>query len=60
MTSLKYILVGSNGKYLQADGEFDNPIDTTVLFSSMEEVTIYIEQNLPIGQYTVITSVIKE
>lgn len=60
MTSLKYIIVGPDGKYLQANGEFDNPIDTTVLFPSMEEVTIYIEQNLPIGQYTVITSVIKE
>ena len=59
MTSIKYILVGSNGKYLQTDGNFDRPFSTAVLFSSLEEITTYIEQNSPIGQYTVITSVIK-
>jgi hypothetical protein len=60
MTTVKYILVGSNGKYLQADGSFDRLFNTTVLFSSLEEITTYIEQNLPVDQYTIITSVIKE
>jgi hypothetical protein len=59
MTTIKYILVGSNGRYLQADGNFDMPFNTATLFSSLEELTIYIEQNLPADQYTVITSVIK-
>ena len=59
MTTIKYILVGSNGKYLQTDGSFDRPFNTAVLFSSLEEITTYIEQNLSVDQYTVITSVIK-
>ena len=42
MTSLKYLLTGPNGKYLQANGEFDNPIETAMLFSSLEEITTYI------------------
>ena len=60
MTTIKYILVGSNGRYLQADGNFDMPFETATLFSSLEEITTYVEQNLPVDQYTVITSVIKE
>ena len=59
MTNIKYTLVGPNGKYLQANGKFDMPFSSAVLFSSLEEITTYIEQNSPIGQYTIITSVIK-
>jgi hypothetical protein len=59
MTTIKYILVGSNGGYLQADGNFDMPFNTATLFSSLEEITTYVEQNLPVDQYTIITSVIK-
>lgn len=59
MTTVKYILIGSNGKYLQIDGSFDRPFNTAVLFSSLEEITTYTEQNLLADQYTVITSVIK-
>ena len=60
MTTIKYILVGPDGKYLQADGNFNKPFNTAILFSSLEEITTYVEQNLPVDQYTVITSVIKE
>ena len=59
MTNIKYTLVGPNGKYLQVNGKFDMPFSSAVLFSSLEEITTYIEQNSPIGQYTIITSVIK-
>jgi hypothetical protein len=59
MTTIKYILVGPDGKYLQADGNFDMPFNTATLFSSLEEITTYVEQNLPVDQYTIITSVIK-
>ena len=59
MTTIKYILVGPDGKYLQTNGSFDMPFSTAILFSSLEEITTYIEQNLPADQYTVITSVIK-
>ena len=59
MTNIKYTLVGPNGKYLQANGKFDMPFSSAVLFSSLEEITTYIEQNSPIGQSTIITSVIK-
>lgn len=59
MTSLKYLLTGPNGKYLQANGEFDNPIETAMLFSSLEEITTYIEQNLLVGQYIITTTAVK-
>ena len=59
MTTIKYILVGPSGKYLQTDGSFDMPFETAMLFSSLEEITTYVEQNLSVDQYTVITSVIK-
>lgn len=59
MTTIKYILVASNGRYLQADGNFDMPFETATLFSSLEEITTYVEQNLSADQYTVMISVIK-
>lgn len=59
MTSIKYILVGPNGKYLQSNGEFDNPIDTAIKFSSLEEITTYVEDNLSIDMYNIITCVVK-
>ena len=59
MTIINYILVGSEGKYLQADGSFDNPIETAVQFSSLEEISTYIEQNLPLGSYTTVTYITK-
>jgi hypothetical protein len=59
MTSIKYILVGPNGKYLQEDGEFNVPIETAVQFSSLEETSTYIEQNLPVDSYTTVTYITK-
>jgi len=59
MTSIKYVLVGPNGKYLQANREFNVPIETAVAFSSLEEAIDYIEQYLPSAPYTVVTFLVK-
>jgi hypothetical protein len=59
MTIIKYILVGPNGKYLQEDGEFNVPIETAVQFLSLEEISTYIEQNLPVDSYTTVTYITK-
>lgn len=59
MTSIKYLIIGPNGKYLQADGSFDNPIETAIRFSSLEEISTYIEQNLPLDSYTTLTYITK-
>jgi hypothetical protein len=59
MTTIKYILVGPNGKYLQEDGEFNVPIETAVQFLSLEEISTYIEQNLSMDSYTTVTYITK-
>jgi hypothetical protein len=59
MTSIKYLILGSNGKYLQADRTFDNIIETAVAFVSLEEAKDYIEQYLPSDLYSVATYIVK-
>jgi hypothetical protein len=59
MTSIKYFIIGPNGKYLQANGEFDNPIETSIQFSSLEEVVTYTEQYLSSDLYSVVTYIVK-
>lgn len=59
MTFIKYFIIGPNGKYLQADGSFDNPIETATSFSSLEEIVTYTEQYLPSDLYSVVTYVVK-
>jgi len=59
MTSIKYFIIGPNGKYLQADNSFDYPIETSISFSSIEEAVTYTEQYLPSAFYSVVTYLIK-
>ena len=59
MTSIKYLIIGPNGHYLQANRTFDNVIETAIAFSSVEEARDYTEQYLPSALYLVVTYIVK-